>query len=80
MRWHVLLRWEDGHRSTLVYEGPLWIGKTSQDVHLLAQGEHERRRQASPSLPERLAYEVLGFQEVGPVASRSACPRSPPPA
>lgn len=65
-RWHVLLRWEDGHRSTLEYEGPLWIGKTSQDVHVLAQVEHGRRRRTSPGLPESLAYEVLSFREIGP--------------
>ncbi|BDP44357.1 hypothetical protein DAETH_43260 (plasmid) [Deinococcus aetherius] len=65
LRWHVLIRWADGHRSRFVYEGPLWIGKVSQDVHVLAQAEHARRREASPDLPPQLPYEVLSFREAG---------------
>lgn len=62
MRWHVLLRWEDGHRSRLVYEGPLWVGRVSQDVHRLAQAEHARRRETSPGLPTQLTYEIVSFR------------------
>jgi hypothetical protein len=60
-KWLVALRWADGERSTVVYEGPLWIGKVTQAVHVLAQAEHLRRRQAEPELPVHLEYEIRSF-------------------
>ncbi|THF68727.1 hypothetical protein E7T06_15295 [Deinococcus sp. Arct2-2] len=61
-RWLVALRWADGERSTVVYEGPLWVGKVTQAVHVLAQAEHRRRRQAEPELPAQLEYEIRSFK------------------
>lgn len=60
-KWLVALRWADGERSTVVYEGPLWVGKVTQAVHVLAQAEHSRRRQTEPELPAQLEYEVRSF-------------------
>ncbi|MFB9994436.1 hypothetical protein ACFFLM_20995 [Deinococcus oregonensis] len=60
-KWLVALRWADGERSTVVYEGPLWIGKVTQAVHVLAQAEHRRRRENVPELPVQLEYEIRSF-------------------
>lgn len=60
-KWLVALRWADGERSVVVYEGPLWIGKMTQAVHVLAQAEHHRRRQTQPQLPAHLEYEIRSF-------------------
>lgn len=57
-----MLRWADGERSTVVYEGPLWVGKVTQAVHVLAQAEHRRRRQTEPGLPVQLEYEIRSFR------------------
>ncbi|MFB9990830.1 hypothetical protein ACFFLM_02365 [Deinococcus oregonensis] len=63
-QWQVVLRWEDGTRSTVRYIGSLWIGPMSQGVHQLALACYVRRRAAQPDLPEQMPYLILSFMAV----------------
>ncbi|UQN09464.1 hypothetical protein [Deinococcus sp. QL22] len=63
-QWLVLLRWEDGLRSTVSYTGSLWIGPMSQGVHQLALACYAQRRAAQPGLPQQMPYLILRFTPV----------------
>ncbi|MFB9992065.1 hypothetical protein ACFFLM_08840 [Deinococcus oregonensis] len=63
-QWQVVLRWEDGTRSTVRYTGSLWIGPMSQGVHQLALACYAGRRAAQPDLPEQMPYLILSFTPV----------------
>ncbi len=59
--WRVRVRWEDGFHTSFEYRGELWIGKVSQAVHRLAEEATIRRREANPTLPEHLPYQVVSY-------------------
>jgi len=61
LSWRVRVRWEDGFDTSFVYTGELWIGKVSQAVHRLAEEATTRRREANPTLPDHLTYQVVSY-------------------
>ena len=63
-QWQVVLRWDDGARSTVQYAGPLWIGPMSQGVHQLALACYAQRRAMELSLPEHMSYLILSFTPI----------------
>ena len=63
-QWQVVLRWDDGVRSTVQYAGPLWIGPMSQGVHQLALACYAQRRAMELSLPEHMSYLILSFTPI----------------
>lgn len=63
-QWQVVLRWDDGVRSTVQYAGPLWIGPMSQGVHQLALACYAQRQATELELPERMSYLILSFTPI----------------
>ncbi|QFP78603.1 hypothetical protein [Deinococcus sp. AJ005] len=63
-QWQVVLRWDDGVRSTVLYIGSLWIGPMSQGVHQLALACYTQRRITELGLPEQMSYLILHFTPV----------------
>ncbi|GGR39960.1 hypothetical protein GCM10008957_55740 [Deinococcus ruber] len=63
--WRVQVRWEDGHQAEFTYVGPLWVGRVSEEIRIRAEAEHAQRREADPTLPARLAYQVLSYRRHG---------------
>ncbi|GGO41531.1 hypothetical protein HNQ08_005515 [Deinococcus humi] len=60
-QWQVVLRWDDGARSTVRYAGWLWIGAMSHGVHQLALACYAQRRATEPELPKHMSYLILSF-------------------
>ncbi|THF66810.1 hypothetical protein E7T06_20325 [Deinococcus sp. Arct2-2] len=60
-QWQVVLRWDDGARSTVRYTGRLWVGAMSQGVHQLAVACYAQRQAREPGLPEHMPYLILSF-------------------
>ncbi|WP_415784210.1 hypothetical protein [Deinococcus saxicola] len=63
-QWQVVLRWDDGVRSTVQYTGSLWIGPMSQGVHQLALACYAQRRVTDLGLPRQMSYLILRFTPV----------------
>ncbi|GHF65791.1 hypothetical protein HNQ07_002165 [Deinococcus metalli] len=62
--WRVVIRWADGEEERFVYHGPMWVGRASQSVHLLAQSAYARRRSERPELPTWQGYQVRSFTPI----------------
>lgn len=63
-QWQVVLRWDDGVRSTVRYTGWLWIGPMSHGVHQLALACYAQRRATEPDLPRHMSYLILRFTPI----------------
>jgi hypothetical protein len=75
-QWQVVLRWDDGVRSTVQYTGSLWIGPMSQGVHGLALACYAQRRATELDLPKQMSYLILHFTPVQIAAQDVTLPAS----